>query len=291
MFEIRKKCYDLVHQVIISLDQAANQNPDVVDGRNNLYTRRRKEAYDVVDISDDEVFQTDLYDWYSSIGQTDRLLEIRSPFIVTYLKRKSADDIASADLLWRYYSQRDQHHAAASVQLNLAKSSFELKLDRRIQYLSRAKANANTYHISTSRPARQALLREISDLLDLANIQDDLLQRLKADERIGPERKPDVIKALDGPILTISEVSIFPIEQPTSSTKNSFSSYTMNTQTRPATSTFASSSTKSQITATLMTYDPLGKTSSTVLTKKPPTVVNPYRTKLSLKKSVPSPPA
>lgn len=177
-----------------------------MDGQFTLSAKRRREAYDVVDTSEDEVFQTDLYDWYLSQGRTDRLLEIQSPYIATYLKRKASDDIAHADLLWRYYSQADQHNEAAKVQLQLAKSKFTLPLDRRIEYLSRAKANANTYTPGISRSTRQVLLREISDLLELANIQDELLQRLRGDERISPERRPDVTKRLDGPILALSEV-------------------------------------------------------------------------------------
>lgn len=206
-FESRKKCYDLIHIVILSLDQASNQSPDIVDGQVTLSAKRRREAYEVVDTAEDEVFQTDLYDWYLAQGRADRLLEIQSPYMVTYLQRKSSDNITHADLLWRYYSQANKHNEAASVQLALAKSNFALSLDQRIEYLSRAKANANTYTPGVSRSARQVLLREISDLLEIGNIQDDLLQRLKADERMTPERKPDVIQALDGPILSLTQVN------------------------------------------------------------------------------------
>ena len=45
---------------------------------------------------------------------------------------------------------------------------------------------------------RLQLLREVSDLLDVANIQSDLLQRLKGDERIPADRRPAVISDLDG---------------------------------------------------------------------------------------------
>ena len=167
------------------------------------------EAYEVIDTSMDEVFQTNLYDWYLEQGQADRLLGIKTPYVVTYLVRKASEDIEHANLLWKYYGQAERYNDAAAVQLALAKSGFELPLDRRIEYLSLAKANANTYAPGIARPARQVLLREISDLLDLANIQDDLLQRLKSDERIAPSRKPEVLKALNGPVLSISEVSIF----------------------------------------------------------------------------------
>ncbi len=197
----------------MSLDQASSQDPTVTNGQNSLSLKRRTEAYDVVASSVDEVFLTDLYDWYLEQGRTESLLEIKSPFVETYLRRKSSDAIVHANLLWKYYGQAERYSEAASVQLFLAKSAFSLSLDRRIEYLSLAKANANSFLPGIARPTRQVLLREIADLLDVANIQDDLLQRLRGDERIAPDRKPEVLKELDGPILSLTEVSIpFPTD-------------------------------------------------------------------------------
>ena len=200
-FDARKKCYNLIHDVINVIEQAP-QIPD--SGPNSVSNRRRNEAYEVIDTSDDEAFQTDLYDWYLSQGRTDRILEIQSPYIVTYLQRRSSDEIGQADLLWRYHSQNGQNHQAAEVQLALAKSEFDLTLDRRIEYLGRAKANASSPSPGVTRHSRHLLLREVSDLLDLANIQDDLLQRLRNDSRIPVERRPTLTSELNGPILPIT---------------------------------------------------------------------------------------
>lgn len=178
----------------------------MVDGQYTLASKRRTEAYQVIDNSHDESFQTDLYDWYLSQDRIDRLLEIQSPYIVTYLQRRSSDDIKHADLLWRYHSQRGYNHEAAVVQLALAQSAFELPLDRRIEYLGRAKANASTASPGIARHTRYQLLREVSDLLDVANIQSDLLQRLSVDERISDERRPHVEKDLNGALLPFDVV-------------------------------------------------------------------------------------
>ena len=206
MFEKRKSCYNLIHEVIQCLEQASAQTPDIIEGQFTAAAKRSKEAYEVIDTSEDEVFQTDLYDWYLAQGRTDRLLEIQSPYVATYLQRKSSEDISHADLLWKYYMQSDRNHDAAAVQLALAKSAFPLTLDRRIEYLSRAKANASTHVLGGSRQTRQVLLREISDLLDVANIQDDLLQNLKSDPRTTPQRRPQIISALNSQILSLSEL-------------------------------------------------------------------------------------
>jgi len=206
VFRSRKQCYNLVHEVIHCLEQASTQAPDIIEGQYTAPAKRRKEAYEIIDSSEDEVFQTNLYDWYLEQGRADRLLEIQSPYVISYLQRKSLDDIAHADLLWKYYMQSERYHDAAAVQLALVKSVFTLTLDRRIEYLSRAKASASTPVLGGSRQTRQVLLREISDLLDVANIQDDVLQRLKADERVTAQRRPEVVKALNGQIINITQL-------------------------------------------------------------------------------------
>lgn len=182
------------------MDQAVSQSSDVV------LVHRTQEAKDVIDSSDDEVFQTDLYDWYLSLGQASRLLEIQSPFVTAYLQRKSIENIEIAEMLAKYYIQVDRPHEAAQVQLTLAQSAFEIPLSKRIEFLSRAKANASTYGVGVGRSNRQKMLHEITDLLDVANIQDDTLQRLRDDERLAEPQRGNVLAELDGEILTLSDV-------------------------------------------------------------------------------------
>ena len=190
------------------MEQVGAQGQDVGTVQQTLAIRRKSEAYNVIDSSNDEAFQTDLYDWYLDQGRTDRILEIQSPYVATYLERKSENDFVHADLLWKYFVQSDRYHEAATVQVMLAKSQFTLSLDQRIEYLSRAKANASTHVFGAPRQQRQLLLREASDLLDVANIQDDLLQKLKEDPRIDAQRKAEVVRMLDGSILTVTEVNV-----------------------------------------------------------------------------------
>ena len=207
-FDARKKCYDLIFSTIEALDNQTAASPEKVDGQTTLETKRRVEAYDIVNRSDDAVFQTCLYDWYVQIGQADRLLDINSRYVTDYLQRKSRDDRAHADLLWKYYAHRNDYLEAASVQLDLARGYFALSLEQRIEYLSRARTNANTRQAALldSRQSKQQLLREISDLLDVANIQDDLLQRMKTEPRLFGGRRDEVLAALDGAILPIDDL-------------------------------------------------------------------------------------
>lgn len=189
------------------MDSLAVNDPGVIDGHFTPIAKRKNEAYQVISDSTDEVFLTSLYDWYLEQGWSDRLLQTTSPFVVTYLQRKSVDDVSHADLLWRYYAQSQRFYEAATVQLQLAQSAFSLPLARRIEYLGRARANASVFTAGVGRQARQRLLQEITNLIDVANIQDDILERIKVDPRIEEDRKPNVLKEVDGPIMDITIVS------------------------------------------------------------------------------------
>ncbi|EGE08194.1 nuclear pore complex protein Nup155 [Trichophyton equinum CBS 127.97] len=203
-YDSRQQCYDLIYKVILAVDELSEQ--DSCDGPYSLIARRRAEAYDVITTSRDEVFLTSLYDWYLARGLSDRLLEIRSPFVATYLERKSTEDIFHADLLWKYYAQSDRFYDAAVVQLQLAKSPFKLTLNRRIEYLGQARANASVQSPDVGRAARQRLQHEVEELLDVSHVQDDLLQRLKDDPRLDNDRRAEVLETMNGGIMEISKM-------------------------------------------------------------------------------------
>ena len=205
----RKYCYDIVQNILQIVDRQTSSEPEMVDGRPSLIATKRNEAYAVVNESEDELFQFDLYEWYLAQGLTDRLLSAQSPFVVRYLTQIAREDADRADLLWRFYSYNGEYFNAASVQHDLAKSDFQIPLGRRIQYLSSAKANASTQSGGVGRQQRQVLLYEVSELLEIGNIQDEILHRLRADPRVtDPVRRTTEIERLDGKIRSMDEVSI-----------------------------------------------------------------------------------
>ncbi|KAI0184732.1 non-repetitive/WGA-negative nucleoporin [Xylaria flabelliformis] len=205
-FEQRRLCYDLVHRVLLDLDTASSREPEMVDNKPTLIATKRAEAYDVVSSSTDEVFHVDLYDWYIQQGWTERLLAIESPYVTTFLRRLATQDVAHAELLCRFYTMRSMYFNAAKVQSNLAKSDFALTIKERLHLLSKAKTNASVMTPGVSRQEQQLLNHEVTELLDVANVQDDLLERLKSDARIPPDRKVEIQNALDGQILPVSEL-------------------------------------------------------------------------------------
>jgi nuclear pore complex protein Nup155 len=208
----RKSCYDLIHNILQIVDDVTSQQPDLIDGRPTLIATKRNEAYAVVNDSEDELFHFDLYEWYLAQGWTDRLLSCNSPFVVRFLTQVARTDVDRADLLWKYYAFNGDFFNAAIIQLDLAKSSFQIPLVRRIQYLSSAKANASTQSGAVGRQQRQILLYEASELLDVANIQDEILQAYKADSRaVDPARRAAELQRLDGQILPLDTVSALEI--------------------------------------------------------------------------------
>ncbi|KAK9776740.1 putative Non-repetitive/WGA-negative nucleoporin C-terminal-domain-containing protein [Seiridium cardinale] len=205
-FEERKRCYNLIHHVLQSLDAASSKEPEMIDGKLTSTAIKRNEAYDVVNSSADEVFHNDLYEWYVEQGWTDRLLRIESPHVVDFLQNLATSNVAHADLLCRYFTMRNLYYQAAKVQADLAQSDFTISIKDRLQLLSRAKTNVSVMTNGIGRQELQLLNHEVTELLEVAHIQDDLLERLRVDTRIPAERLPEIEKSLDGQIQGLTEL-------------------------------------------------------------------------------------
>ena len=218
-FNFRSNCYEMIHEVVQAVDATAASAPETVDGQYTIQTKRSREAYEEINRSSDELFHINLYDWYLKNGWSDRILDTRSPYVISYLQRQSESALSRADLLAKYFAHHHDFVAAARVQLSLAKGDFDVPLETRIAYLSYARANASTKTVglgstslsfgvngtlpNASRQSRQDLLKETNDLLEVSGIQSDLLARIKADTRIAPERHPQIIKELGSKILSV----------------------------------------------------------------------------------------
>ncbi|KAI1076826.1 nucleoporin-domain-containing protein [Whalleya microplaca] len=206
-FNERRACYGLIHGILQELDAVLSREQEpLIDGKPSLMSTKRAEAYEVVSGSTDEVFHFDLYEWYIQQGWTDRLLSINSQYVTAFLSRLASQDVVHADLLCRFYTMRHQYFDAAKVQASLAQSDFPISIKDRLTLLSKAKTNASVMTPGVSRQELQLLNHEVTELLEVAHIQDDLLERLKADPRIPEERQPEIESALDGKIQALSEL-------------------------------------------------------------------------------------
>lgn len=208
-YQIREQCYHFIFAIIQKLDQETYAATENIEGQFSVAAKRRNEAYDVINGSEDIVFMTCLYDWYLFTRQEDRLLEIASPFVPQFLRQRANDwNREAADLLWRYFVHNNDYLEAADTQLHLARGEFPITLEERMAYLSRARTNASTRQsaLVESRHSKQQLLSDIDTQLELASIQDDILQRMKSEPRLSEERRQEVVGLLNSKILTIDQL-------------------------------------------------------------------------------------
>ena len=111
-----------------------------------------------------------------------------------------------ADLLWVYCKKHGDFLTAAQVLFNLAKGDFELSLSQRLEFLSRARGYCNCDCPPNLRQQMISLGNSIQEYLDIASIQDDILNAVKRDNRFTDGKKLEAIKTLDGKILPISDL-------------------------------------------------------------------------------------
>lgn len=214
-YERRLRIYQLIFSVLDVADERANNEastkpvledfavvPNNNDWSSEVYLRN--ETYSVCHASEDEVFHYCFYDWFISKGVNERLLEVETRYIQSYLEIKAKSDINIANLLWVYYQRHQNYLAAAEVLLNLAKSNFDLSLSQRIEYLSRARNYCASFP-----EARQGVMQlgvSIQEYLDVAVIQDEILKRAVDDPEFEISHKLDVIEKLSSQLLEISDL-------------------------------------------------------------------------------------
>lgn len=206
----RVECYDLIFQVLDELDAVYGTALEMQDGVPTTATRIRNETWTLAYTSTDETWHNTLYDWLFSRGHSDRLLEADSPHVLNYLKRTSVGSLPHCDLLWQYHARRENFFAAAEVLHKLAQSEFELPLEKRLEFLSRARGFCSSYGPMGTRQKMNELSHTIQEELDVVVIQDDVLRRIKEDERISPEKKERLTKELDSNLISLSDVCVSP---------------------------------------------------------------------------------
>ena len=198
-------------EVLDELDSKFGQSPEMQDGMPTPATRLRNETWQLIYTSDDEVFHNTLYDWLHRRGLSDRLLEIDSPYVLGYLQRRSSESLDHYGLLWQYHARRENFYGAAEVLHKLAQSDFDLPLEKRLEFLSRAKGFCGSYGPMGIRQKMNELSHTLQEELDVAVIQDDVLRRVKEDGRISSSKKEKLIKELDSNLLTLSDVCFNPV--------------------------------------------------------------------------------
>lgn len=216
-YEKRIEIFEIVFQLLTQVDKLAleanaqleNDNNGFIEDSGNFITdfiKLRDFSYDVAFKYQDKLFHYEFYDWFIKQDISERLLEIDTPYVLSYLEEKSQDSLEISDLLWIYQSKKQNHYQAALISYSLALSDFTISLSQRNEYLSRAIGFCNCTTLPNQRQQIIELSTLIEEVFEASNIQYDLLVAISYDNKISDDKKDELIEQLNGKILTVSEL-------------------------------------------------------------------------------------
>ena len=168
-FQRRQQCYNLIFDALSNISTIAESSGGRVKDemiRTHHATLTRALA------SNDIEFHNALYTWLINQSQVDTLLEIRSPFLEQFLA-DGQDDLSTAEYFCSFYIRNNRFFDAAKLFANVAHYPG-LSLETRITYLTNAITNAR----SSSGSDTQEILSQLTDELDVARVQSEILAQL-----------------------------------------------------------------------------------------------------------------
>ncbi|KAG1862206.1 nucleoporin [Suillus subluteus] len=205
----RLRCYDLVLHSLSVFEEQASQSASVKGSASNALDDPeaiRSHAYDLAFSSEDEMFHSTLYDWLINRGLADELLAMRPPFLEAHLKREPIT-VPKYQLLWQFYVKDGQPLRAAEILAVLAESDTDLLLDKRLEYLTLAVANAKSHPVTIGGRHETAIsfLTNLEEKLDVAQVQFEVYNALLPHMN-DPGEAGEKIKYLSKTLLTMSEL-------------------------------------------------------------------------------------
>lgn len=210
-YDKRISVYDLVFETLIKVDELAEKKPssntqNQVSISNDDEAKLREKSYEVALKYNDKLFHYHMYDWLVSQNREEKLLDMETPFILSYLMEKAGSSLKISNILWVYYSRRSKFFESAEILYRLATSNFDITLFERIEFLSRANGFCNSVSPLSQKQRIVQLASRIQDACEVAGIQGDILSLVYTDVRIDPTIKDELIRTLDGKILSTSEL-------------------------------------------------------------------------------------
>jgi len=201
---VRKKCYDVIRDVLSSLlaaqeaasglSAAATSSPSIPASPGppsppppppSLSAEDAEAAIEiilsVVFKTDEELLHIEVFEWLFAKNMQDRLLQIQSPYLESWLRRSMSLDpnnLAFMNVLWKHYEKMRQFGAAAQILTKLAeRSGSQLNLANRMEYLARAAMAAKSGGSGGSGEAE--FLRELEEKIEVARLQLKILEALQ----------------------------------------------------------------------------------------------------------------
>ncbi|GMM38473.1 Nup170 protein [Saccharomycopsis crataegensis] len=212
VYNMKIERFKLIFDILVEIDIKSIQSYENFrknygnDPINLESTKLRDQSYALCFKYNDKLFHYEFYDWFVAQDLDKKLLEIDTPFILSYLKERSVHSAEICYLLSRYYSKRQYYYESADVFYKLATSDFALSLDQRIEYLAKASGFCNCVEQFNLRQQTVELLNNIQNNLDVAGIQLELVNKLQNDTALTEAQKNENIELLNKNILDISQL-------------------------------------------------------------------------------------
>lgn len=201
------KVYDLIFKILTDLESRSTKNNEN-DNDSSLVnlTDVKNKVFNLCLTSKSQKFHYNFYQRLVDNNRSERLLSIDSPFIFTFLEKKSKSSLLMSEILWLYYAQKEEYFSAANILYSLSVSNFDLTLNQRIKLLSRANGFCNCPCPSDLRQKMLFLSSRIHDLYEIGNIQLDILMAVKSDVRITKINQELVVSKLNNHIFPLNEL-------------------------------------------------------------------------------------
>jgi nuclear pore complex protein Nup155 len=169
VYQRRQQCYTLIFDALSNIAELIENS----GGRARDEMIRMKHATLTRALASNDIeFHNALYTWLIAQNQVDTLLEIKSPFLEQFLVN-GQDDLSIAEYLCSFYIRNNRFFDAAKLFANVAHYPG-LSLDIRITYLTNAITNARSFSGSDT----QEILSQLTDELDVARVQSEILAQL-----------------------------------------------------------------------------------------------------------------
>lgn len=222
-FQNRLECYKHITDTLLLLSQTVLGAPHASSIPRNsgppvsisevclLNAEEARESYDMVLSlslsSDDEMCHIAIFNWLMDQNQEEMLLELKSPYLEAYLKKAASqyiDSVAAMDMLWKYSEKNGNYIAAAKILSKLAdRHGTDVSLQRRIEYLARAIVCVKGAEVLPSTRTEGEFLHELEEKMEVARIQNQILDTLTQSRIRGIE---EAVSRLNADLLDITQL-------------------------------------------------------------------------------------
>ncbi|ODV95823.1 hypothetical protein PACTADRAFT_49270 [Pachysolen tannophilus NRRL Y-2460] len=159
--------YELVFKILTEMDEKAKKSLDSLQNvPSNFqvvteFTRLRELLYEICFNHEDQIFHYELYKFFIKQGISERLLDVNSEYILTFLEDYASHDINIGYLLCDYHLRRSNYLQAANILVSIVIAFENLDNEIKIQLLCKAKVYLNAGGPNSASDKLSAAIEEL----------------------------------------------------------------------------------------------------------------------------------